>query len=661
MSKYVETVDEILDSAEFLLSDISPSAWAEQNIIMPPPFPGPLRYEKTPYTREIIDCFAPDHPARDVAVMGAAQFGKTASIIVPVIGYIIANDPGNIIMTVGHEDLIEQAMDKVDMMIDQAGLRKFIRPQAKRARSQKSGDTNTVKQFPLGYLKISSASNPKIWRQADYRFGLIDDYEAVRASSKTAGDIRSLIQKRFTAYDKSRKILWVSSPELEKNSNILEVYKLGDQRKFMVPCPCCGSYIELKWSIIGKNEESCGIIWETDELNRPISGTIGYKCQECLEVFDDRNKTEWVNKGFWKPTAKPFRPEWYSYHMNCLYSPHGMSDWEYYIYKWLECNPLGQNRNEEKYQAFLNLDLGEPYIQEGEIIKVNALQKNIRPYPINNIPESISIKDGNGKIVLLTCACDLNGKLEDARLDYEVLAWSETGSTYSVVHGSIGTFIPNESGKKNKVEREKWTYENNKRNNVWKEFNVILDTIYKTDTGRTMKIFITGVDTGYCELQAFTYIDASNFYMLGLKGDKLDKYVRQDIELPIFKVGQSRSNLYLLRVGNIKDDIAALINLKWDQGNDDIQPAGYMNFPTPSDGKYLYTNYFSHYEAEKRVLDKDNNFIWEKKNTIVQNHLFDCRVYNHAIRDIMLFEIAKAYKMKTLTWKDYVDGILKRK
>lgn len=652
---YESTVNDILDSAHYSISDIKPSDWAEKNIVMPKPFPGALRYDKTPYTREIIDCFATDHPAREIAIMGAAQFGKTASIIVPVIGWIIENDPGNIIMTVGHEDLIEEAMNKVDAMLDSAGLRKFIKPSAQRKRLQKTGDTNTKKEFPLGYYKLSTASNPKIWRQADYKYGLLDDYEAVRGGTKIAGSTRSLILKRFTSYHTSRKILYCSSPELEHNSNILEVYNLGDQRKFLIPCPCCGIFIELRWSIKGQEDQMAGMTWQLDDENNLIPGSVGYICQECMQFFDDKNKTDFVNKGFWKPTAKPFRPEYVSFHMSSWYSPHGMSDWEHYVYQWLECHPPGQKRDEKKYQTFLNLNAGEPYIESGETIKANQLQKNIRNYPIGIIPEKLSLKDGNGNIVLLTCACDMNGKLDDARLDYEIVAHSESGSTYSITHGSIGTFIPNESGKKNKIDREHWTYEINKPNNVWKEFNDIIDRVYETDTGRKMKIFISGVDTGHLELQAFTYIDRSNKYVIGLKGDKIDKYVKYGIEMPIFKVGKSRDKLYLLRVGQIKDDLQALIGLRWDYGNDDSQPPGFMNFPTPSDGKYLFQNYFSHYEAEERILDKDNNFIWQKKG-IQQNHLFDCRVYNMALKDILLYEYAKAYKLKTFDWIDFCKG-----
>lgn len=657
MIEYLPQIEDILESARVRISDLRPSEWAEQNIIMPKPFPGPLKYTLTPYTREIIDRFAPDDPAREIAIMGAAQWGKTASVIIPSIGYIIANDPGNIIMTVGHEDLIDDAMNKIDAMIDGAGLRKLIRPSAQRAKSQKTGDTNTRKEFPNGFFKISSASNPKIWRQVDYKFGLIDDYEAVKGASKVAGSTRDLIQKRFTAYHSTRKILYVSSPELEDNSNILEVYRMGDQRKFMVPCPCCGAAIELKWSTNGKNGDVAGITWRVDDENKLVRESVGYICQECGDFFTDQNKSDWVNKGYWEPTAKPFKPDFYSYHMSSLYSPHGMSDWEHYVYKWIECNPVGQPRNEIKYQTFVNLDLGEPYKKEAESLKANELQRNIRPYEVGSIPEELSIKDGNGRIILITCACDLNGKLEDARLDYEVVAHSETGSTYSIEHGSIGTFIPNESGKKYKQDRERFTYEHNKHNSVWP----ILDEIIKkySTFGNKRRPVPVAIDTGYLDKQVWEYVDKSNWVIRGVKGDKEDKYVRFGIDKSHFKRSQERpEKLYILQVGLIKDDLADYVNLKWDEGNQATQPAGFMNFPTPSNGKYLYSNYFEHYEAESReLISKDGEtpmFRWAKTKANAQNHLFDCRVYNLAIRDIFVSEVAKSLKLKDFYWSDYV-------
>jgi phage terminase large subunit GpA-like protein len=656
---------EVLEDSKVRISELIPSDWAEKNIIMPKPFPGPLRYEKTPYTREIIDCFAPDHPAREIAVMGAAQFGKTASIIIPVIGYIIENTPGNIIMTVGHEDLIAEAMDKVDAMLDTTGLRKLIRSSARRVKAQKTGDTNTVKQFANGYLKLSAASNPKIWQQTDYQFGLIDDYERVKAGTKQAGNTRDLIEKRFTAYAKTRKILYVSSPELAHGSNILEVYLMGDQRKYMIPCPCCYAFIELKWSIEGKDGIIGGITWKVDEQNNLITESVGYTCQECGGFFTDQYKSDFVGRGYWHPTAKPTRPDFYSYHMSSLYSPHGMTDWTGYVYKWIEAHPPGQKRREKKFQTFLNLNLGEPYVGESDAPNANELQKNIREYEISTIPEKISEKDGNGKIVLLTCACDLNGVEDDARLDYEIVGWSESGASYSIVHGSIGTFIPREGEKKHKIDRERWTYHHNRPNSVWPEIDKVLDTRFLTDTGRAMKVFMSGVDTGHYTTHAYAYIDKKNsLQVTALKGDKENKYRKYGIDTPKFKPARERSNMYLVDVNLVKDELAGLMNLQWDKWNDDNQPPGFMNFPTSSAGLYQFGNFFEHYESEHRVPDmKDDDLIgykWVKKTSQSQNHFFDVRVYNLVLRDILVQMVCKELQIKNPTWSDYVNVVLQK-
>lgn len=665
LAQYEDQLNDILEGSRVKISSLRPSEWAEQNIIMPKPFPGPLRYEKTPYTREIIDRLAPDDPAREIAVMGAAQFGKTGSIILPAIGYIIANDPGNIIMTVGHEDLLSEAMDKIDAMLDSTGLRKLIKPTAQRLKNQKTGDTNTIKQFPNGYFKLSPASNYKIWQQADYKFGLIDDYERVKGSTKQAGNMRDLIEKRFTAYSKTRKIMYVSSPELEQASNILEVYKLGDQRKFKIPCPCCSVFIELKWTIEGKDGLIGGITWKVNDQNELITESVGYICQECGGFFTDQNKSDYVNRGHWEPTAKPSRPDFYSYHMSALYSPHGMFDWTHYVYKWLEIHPPGGVKNEEKYQTFLNLNLGEPYKQTGASPAANELQKNIRNYEIGTVPEKLSERDGNGKIVLLTCACDLNGVEDDARLDYEVVGWSESGANYSIVHGSIGTFVPRENTMKVKEDRERWTYHHNKPNSVWPKLRDILSSKITTDTGRNMKIFITGIDCGHYTNHAYAFLDKPNVaggLIVGLKGDKDGKYRKYGSDTPATRPAKERPNLYMVEVNQVKDDMAALIKLQWDIHNDPHQPPGYMNYPTPGGGLYLFANYFAHYEAEHRVIEtKEGEGIaakWVKKTSAHQNHFFDVRVYNMAVRDILVTLVCKELKMKTYGWVDYVDIVL---
>lgn len=664
MIEYKNQLEQILKAGYTFVSDVKPSDWTEQNMVMQKPFPGPYRYAKTPYAREIIDCLSTTHPAHTIALMKGAQIGMSSGVIIPGIGWIIKNNPGNTYLSVGAPDLIEKAMEKLDLMIDSTGLRPLIKPQTHRVKNNKTGDTNSKKEFPNGYVTIGSANNHKNLRQVDLQFVFLDDFEAVKKSSEQSGDTLSMVKMRQASYYGKSKLFLVSTPEVKEKSNIEPAFLLGDQRKYMVPCPCCGSFIELKWSYEHEeSKEMVGIYWELNDKNELIEESVGYKCQECFSFFDDKNKTEILNSGYWKPTAKPVSEGYFSYHISSLYAPIGMFDWLYYVKEYLQAVPPNGTRDEAKYKTFVNVCLGLTYEMESETLKATQIQRNTRNYEVGIIPEKLSIADGNGKIILLTCACDLNGRPDDARLDYEVLAWSETGSTYSVSHGSIGTFIPNQSAQtKQKDDREKWTYEHNKHNNVWIEFKNVLDTVWPVDTGRRMKIFCTGVDTGYQEQEAFEFIDNVNFTMVGLKGDKEDKYLPFTLDAKTFKVGVSRPNLYLVLGGKIKDDISRNMKLKWQQGVEEQQPAGFCNFPEPSGGKYTYNNYFSHFESEQRKIEsKDGNSVsarWVKKSPTAQNHLWDCRVYNVAVRDILMSRIFKELDIKNGTWVDFVSILL---
>lgn len=662
---YINQLQDIFNRSVTTISNIKPSEWTEQNVVMQKPFPGPFRYSRTPYTREIIDCLSQDHPAKTISVMKGAQIGFSAGVIFPGCAWLIKNNPGNTFITVGAPDLIEKATEKLDIVITNAGLRNYIKPQVMRRRNNKSGDTNSKKEFSGGYINITSANNHKAIRDVSLQYGFFDDFESVKSASKESGSTIKLLEQRFAAYEDQRKVFIISTPERAENSNIETAYLLGDQRKYLIPCECCKKLIEIVWSVDveGDPKNKAGIHWELDHRNKLIDSSVGYICQLCGEFFTDKNKYNFLNDGRWNPTAEPFELGYYSYHISSLYAPLGMFGWRHYIQNYLQANPIDQPRNEDLHKSHMNLCCGLTYEQPVESLKAYDLQlKNIRNYEVEVIPESLSIKDGNGKIVLLTCASDMNGKLEDARLDYEIVAWSESGAAYSISHGSIGTFIPNESGKKNKVVREHWTYEHRRQNSIWPEFDKILGKKYKKDTGADMTILVTGLDTGYCELQAFTYIDNSNYYILGLKGDKEHKAVKLGIEVPNFTKGKSRNKLYMLKVGQLKDDLFALMKLRWDAGNDDVQPPGFLNFPSPSNNKYTAKDYFSHYESEERKYDKEaETFIWQKINSIVQNHLWDCRIYNMAIKEIFTEQVCKEYKLKQFGWNDFCDIILGRR
>lgn len=672
MSDYNDLIDSIFESAYYQLSDILPSEWAEENRFMTSdvsPREGMFSYSNSPYTKAIVDCLSPDHPARIISVIKGSQLGFSTSVIENGIGWIISQQPGNTLFLVGHDDLVKDAVKKTEIMIQSSGIENLIRSASNR--NNKTGNTDTKKEFVGGEIRFGIA-NHKVLRNISMRYGFIDDYEAMKGNSKESGDTSDMIINRFKAFKDTMKLFFISTPEQKETSNIEPMYEKGNQCKWFIPCPCCGEKITLEWEIDSEKRigEKAGIVWSLDEDLKIIYESIGYNCYKCDGFFTDANKNEFISKGEFIPTAEPITPGHYSFHLSALYAPSYMFGWKEYVEMFLQANPPGGQRNEAKHMTFVNQVLGQTYQMEGSSNSADVLQKNIRPYEVGIIPESLSISDGNGKIVMLTLGSDMNGTVfdqtkgfkDDARLDWEIVAWSESGASYSIDHGSIGSFVPAHlrTDYYNQMDRKIYSYQRGAVNNIWDELDLIRAKIFKTDTGRALKILSCSVDTAPYTQHSYPYIDSVDGFVFGVKGDKLQgSGLFMDADYQPFKPALERGNLWILNVNHLKDITSTNMNLNWDQRISDKQPSGFMNFPTPSNGKYLMSNYFSHFEAEHKVVDeKTNRFVWSKKQSNSQNHLFDCRLYAYAAREILSDIVMKDDKIKKGTWNDFVNLML---
>ena len=665
-SKY--RVLEYIDSLLIQTNTQKPSEWAEQNRIVTTGsnHKGRWSYDLTPYMREIVDRLSPQDPARVISLMAGSQLGKSHGFIFNGIGYVIANRPTNMLLTCGDDDLTRDSMQKIDDVIFNSGIKHLIRPNIQKKNNQKSGDTDRIKEFNKGILIAQSIKAPDKIKQNSFEIIFLDDIESAgRSNTKNVGDIVDLAFARSTSYNDTYKICLVGVPELKHTSIIEPNYLKGDQRHYLLPCPLCGEYIQIIWyeKIEGENKEHAGIVFETDDSGRLIEKSVGYICQKCHGFFKESHKQEMLMQGKWVPSAIPKIPNWLSYHLPALLAPRGFFTWTHYAHRWLEIFPSHGVVLTKKLQHFKNHVLAETYEEKGKSIKINKLAQNTRSYKIGTVPMKLSEEDGNGRIIILTCACDLNGMADDGRIDYEIVAHSETGCTYSIDAGNIGTFQRGGT----QENRETWTYRNNEiKNNLWTSLKEILQRDYVCDNGRVLQIAAVGIDTSYFTNFAYAFIDANQFepvplMLVGLKGD-VNKVRKMVADTDTFKQSNERNNLYILEVNQLKDIIADRVDMTWNEGDGLAQPPGFMNFPQPSDGKYSYKNYFLHFEAEEKKpkLNADGSelgYVWKKKNNTVANHFFDCAVYQPAIRDIFVESFLKSIKIKDISWGKFCEII----
>lgn len=671
---YKRNLKKIFNSVyNFKVEKQRPSEWVEENIYLTQDlsrFTGPYRYDFSPYVREVIDCLDPASPVEMVAIMKGAQSGFTMGLVIPGIAYTIAENPAPILYTAADVDLVKLSVrTRLDPLLQSSGLSHLIRPNVVKKKNQRTGDTDFSKEFAGGSLTALGTNNPSKWRQYSVKTIFADDWDSAPRSDKKEGSVRSLMENRAKSYGTLRKLFYISTPTIKGESNIEEVFQLGDQRKWNWECPICLEYIPIEWRVEKSDGTYGGIKWDVGPDGKLIEDSVRYECQCCGESILEKDKYELNKTGKWIPTATPERPNYRSYQLNSLVIPPGFTSWTDLVYKWIEIHKDGKT-DLDALKAFVNTELGQTWEDRGAIPDANTISSNIRDYEIGVVPDELSIEDGNGEIKLITLACDLGGimneHIEDVRLDYEIVAHTSNKTTYRIDHGSIGTFKRNrkksQAERDNNTNRELWSYRRGSEFCVWDKLDEIINTVLVGTSGSEYQIGLTLIDTGNFTKLAYQYLDEKNDpFIIGVKGKAEESYRKHTSDTVLaFKSREMHRKLYIVQTNQLKDILEFNMNAK--MGDNGYQPAGFMNYPTPSDGKYTRSSYFQHFEGEHRVEVFKNGvsvgYVWKKKHGLVENHFFDTSVYTVAapyiLVDIYRTNYPKYQKIK-LSWEDYCE------
>lgn len=652
-----------------------PSKWIEDNIILPDGvsrIKGPFKYRNSPYTREVVDNLASDNPSKYVAIMKSAQIGFTQGVLIPGMAYIISEDAAPILFMAGNKDLAKTSIEeRLDPILNSSGLMDLIRPSVIRGKNQRTGNTSLSKEYAGGRLTVEGVDNVHKFRQISVRNIFADDFDAAPRSDKKEGSIRKTFEARTTSYGNMAKLFFISTPTVKGVSNIEEAYLLGDQREWSWCCPHCNDYFPVKWRTELENGEWGGVYYELDDKFRLINSSVKYKCPNCLELIPEGKKFDMNLAGKWIPTAEPQIENFISYSINNLACPPGFITWVDLVKAWLEACPPNQPVRRDLLKAFYMTQLGLPWEERGEKLKVNQLMKNTREYSVGVVPDLTSENDGNGRIVLLTIACDLNGimnnQIKDVRLDWELKAHSANGQSYSVEHGSIGTFKRARTMTKKEYERdldrERYTYDLSQENSVWNRFEEIIKNTYICESGVRMKVGLVVVDTGYFTNYAKKFISSvkNSVNIVGIKGRVESDFRKLTKDTPLISKSREQNDLYILESNLLKDIVAD--NMRLLENHDGTQPEGFMNFPMPSDGLYTMKSYFSHFESERKVEETVDGEVvgykWEKVHSSSQNHFWDVHIYNFVAREIYLDLLKRAdpKNFKDVTWASFVNKL----
>jgi phage terminase large subunit GpA-like protein len=538
--------------------------------------PGPWRTNRTPYLREPMDCLSTTSNVQRVVMMFAAQTGKTESGS-NWLGYVIAHAPGPMLLVQPTVEMAKRlSKQRLESLITETPcLNERIAP----ARARDSGNTMFSKEFPGGMMLLTGANSATGLRSTPCRYIFMDEVDAFPPDVDGEGDPVSLAEKRATTFAR-RKILLTSTPTVKDFSRIEAEYERSDQRRFYVPCPCCGEMQWLKWSQLK---------WENND-----PATAAYECEHCDEQFAEIHKPAMLRQGEWRATA-PSDGKTAGFQLSGLYSPLGWLSWADMVDDFLRAKA-----DAPMLKSFVNTRLAETWEEDfASKVSADALLQRCEAYKPGKLP---------AKALAVTIGVDV----QDNRLAVSVWAWGREEEGWLIDHQEI-------HGDPSRAE-------------LWKQLDLVVLHDWQHDDGKVLRADVVAVDSGgHFTSEVYQYARERQAQgVIAIKGQS------QRNKPPIGKA--SKVDL------NAKGKTLKRGAMVYPVGSDTIKTTlfGRLKHNEPGPGFLHFhaqtgTEYFEQLTAEKQVLRYVKGFPvreWVKKPS-ARNEALDTLVYSYAALNLL--------------------------
>lgn len=367
------------------------SQWADRHRVLSSkgsPFPGGWRTDRNPPLREPMDCMSLRSGVQDVVVMFPIQSGKTDGIAVNAVGYTMEQNPRPVMVCLPGEVSREKwVVQKLNPMLDDTPV---LRDVLTSVASRDASNTRTFKDFTGGQLYLEHAGSPQRLKSTSVCILVVDELDEFASSLVGGDDPLAMLEGRTSAFRRSSKRLYISTPTLRGTSRIVILYDKSDQRRYYVPCPHCGERQPLVWA---------GLHWSPD------MSACWYVCRACLEKIYEHDKTAMIAAGGW--VAENPGSKMRGYHLNCLYYPAGLGpSWLDLVHLWIDA----QN-DIAKLKTFVNDRLAEPFEDPSmRTVKHGIIADRAEPYRLRSAVR---------EVLAVTAGVDT----QDNRLAVQIVGW----------------------------------------------------------------------------------------------------------------------------------------------------------------------------------------------------------------------------------------------
>lgn len=356
------------------------SRWAEHRVHMPKPYDGPLKFDRFPWQPTILDC-----QEEMVSIRKGAQIGFSVAGMIKALHRVDAVREDVLYVLPTDKSASQFAQARLDSIVSISPPLKDLFLSANNVGLKKTQHHTHI------YIKGSGSEANLV--SMPVGCVIIDEYD--RCNVKAL----SMALERMSGHERAH-LFALSTPTLPEYG-IDALYQQGTQEEFMFSCPSCSKLIALRWP------ESFFVAGDAATDPDVIRSYI--KCYECSARLPHEEKSSWLKKCRWVPTAKASGHR--SFSVSQLYSftvtPAKMA--------------IGYHRglgDEVAMVEFINQKIGAPYVMKGGKVTDVEINRNIGTHLKTDPPPS-------GKMV--TMGVDVGSMLDIAivQYDYDQDPWLE--------------------------------------------------------------------------------------------------------------------------------------------------------------------------------------------------------------------------------------------
>lgn len=441
---YQRVYDVLIESLRPDLN-LSVDEWSDQFMIIPKSSGsneyGRYKTDRTPHAREIMRCLSDDHPAKRVVCMVSSQMFKT-QVALNWFGSTVHQSPSNFLWLMPTGALAKRLSARVDKTIKAVDV---LRERVAKPNSRDAKNTQEVKEYIGGTLFMPTAGSAANLAEVPARRVAIDEVDRCESNVDNEGDPIKLAEARQTTFSHNKKSYYYSSPTIDGESRIADLYEIGTKRRALAECVHCGHAQELIFENLVSGDDS-----------------VAYPCIECGGLHVESDKPKMFINGLWTGGSMG-DGETESFTSNSMYLPYGWLSWADLIKEHREAKEKLDQGNDAGMVAFYNTRLARTWKRTVQHVTHQALVDRAEQYPLRIAPDGV---------LFITAGVDT----QDNRLALQIVGWGRNLKAWVLDYIELPGDPSNDQ--------------------VWDDLTRIINSGIQHCSGKSMPIVATAIDIG---------------------------------------------------------------------------------------------------------------------------------------------------------------------